>query len=369
MDKYGKDTVLGCFSGICEKTEQRVRSAIARWEDGTAEAEGFLDNDGADLDKPVRLHVRVTKEKDQLVFDFSKSDPQTKGPVNLRPFSAKACCYYALIATIDRTIPNNDGLHRSIEARFSDRSVLNPSVPAPTSCYAQTYILLTQVVLGALLRLTGKKAIGAGASGGALVIGGRGTRSGEPYAHFELFFGGSGASSGDNGGHGQGTRNSFRGIKVAPAEIIESEFNVRMTRFDMERDSGGAGKFRGGLSPVRSYKILGEEGRLSLRSDGFVSAPWGVDGGLSGKTGEGIVVNPETGKERKVNARVADEVLLPGEIFTLKSGGGGGVGSPLERDRKKVVEDLEDGYISVQAAQEIYGMTREEIEEIRKNLY
>ncbi len=369
MDKYGKDIVLSCFSGICDKTEQRVRSAIARWEDGTAEAEGFLDNDGADLDKPVRLHVRVIKEKDRLVFDFSESDLQTKGPVNLRPAMAKACCYYALLAVIDPTLPNNDGLHRSFEAKFADRSVLNPSMPAPTTCYASTYILVTEVILAALIKLTKGKAIAAGPTGGALIIGGRGTRTGEPYAHFELYYAGSGACEGDDGGYGQGVRNSFRGVKVAPMEIIESEFNVRMTRFDLETDSGGAGKFRGGLSPVRSYLILGEEGRLSLRGNNFVISAWGVGGGLPGKAGEGIIVNPSSEKERRVNARVGDEVLEPGETFTLKSGGGGGIGNPLERDRRKVVEDLEDGYISLKAAQEIYGIITEEIEKIRKTLY
>jgi N-methylhydantoinase B len=228
---------------------------------------------------------------------------------------------------------------------------------------------LTDVILAALLKLIKKKSIGAGSTGGALVIGGRGTRSGEPYAHFELFYAGSGASEGDDGGQGEGVRNSFRGVKVAPVEIIESEFNVRMTRFDLEIDSGGAGKFRGGLSPVRSYMVLSEEGRLSLRANNFVVPAWGVEGGLPAKAGEGVILSPKTGKERRVTARVGDELLEPGVIFTLKSGGGGGVGNPLERDRKKVVEDLEDGYISLSEAQEIYGISTEEIKQIRKILY
>lgn len=369
MDKYGKDIVLGCFSDICNKTEQKVRLAISQWEDGTAEAEGFLDNDGVDLHNPVRLHVKVIKEKDQLVFDFSKSSPQTKGPVNLRPFVAKACCYYALIAMIDPTTPNNDGLHRSFKTKFADRSVLNPSFPAPTTCYAATYLLLTEVILAALLKLNRKKLIAAGSTGGALIIGGRGTRSGEPYAHFELFSGASGACETDDGGPGHGMRNSSRGVKVAPIEIIESEFNVRMLRFALEIDSGGAGRLRGGLSPVRSYMILGEEARLSLRCNNFVIPAWGASGALPGKTGEGIIVNPGIGRERRVNARVGDEVLEPGEIFTLKTGGGGGVGKPSERDRRKVVEDLEDGFISLNAAQEVYNITIEEIEHIKKTFY
>lgn len=369
MDRYGKDIVLSSFSGICESTEWRTRSAVAQWPDGVAEAEGFLDNDGANLDTPVRLHVQVTKEKDNLVFDFSKSDRQTQGPVNLRRPLVEACCCYAIIAVVDPSLPNNDGLHRSFEVKVADSSVLNPSFPAPTSCYATTYILLTQVILSALVKLAGKKPIAAGATGGALVIGGRSTRSGESYAHFELIYTGSGACDGDDGGWGQGTRNSFRGAKVAPVEIIESEFNVRMLKFELEPDSGGLGRFRGGLSIVREYLILGQEARLSLRSNNFLVPAWGVAGGLPGKVGEGIIRNPAGAGKRRVHARVGDELLQPGEVFTLKSGGGGGVGNPLERDRVKVVEDLEDGYISRRVAEEVYGLSQEEIKEVKRTLY
>jgi N-methylhydantoinase B len=370
MDKYGKDTVLSAFSEMCDRTEQRLRSEIARWEDGTAEAEAFLDNDGADLDRPVRLHVQVTKEKGRLTVDLTGSDPQTKGPANLRRNAAEAAICYGLIAATDPTIPNNEGLIRSIECRFAERSVLNPSMPGPTSCYATTQVLLTQVALSALLKLAKKKPIGGGANAGALIMGGRSTRSGYAYAHFELCFAGCGACEGDDGGYFLGSvRNAFRGVKAAPVEIIESEFNVRMLRWELEPDSGGAGKYRGGLSPVREYMILGDTARLSLRGDSFVSQAWGVDGGLSGKAGAGIITNRETGEKRRVHARVGDEPLAPGETFTLKSGGGGGVGNPLERDRKRVVEDLEDGYISTKAAREVYGMTDEEIEEIRKTMY
>lgn len=370
MDKYGKDVVVNCFSEICDRTERRLRSEIARWDDGRAEAEAFLDNDGADLDRPVRLHVRVTKEKDRLIFDCSGSDRETKGPVNLRRNAAEAAICYCLIAATDPSIPNNEGLIRSFEAKFADRSVLNPSMPAPTSCYAATQVLFTQVVLAALLKLAKKKPIGGGANAGALIMGGRSTRSGQPYAHFELCFAGCGACEGDDGGYFLGSvRNAFRGVKAAPVEIIEPEFNVRMLRWELERDSGGAGQFRGGLSPVREYLILDEKARLSLRGDSFVSRAWGVDGGLPGKSGEGIISNLESGEKRRVHARVGDEPLQPGESFTLKSGGGGGVGDPRKRDRKKVVEDLEDGYISLEAAREIYGITAEEIDEIRKTLY
>src|SRR5262249_29840206 len=119
LDKYGKETVLRSFEVIFDKTEQRVRYALARWPDGTHEAEGYMDNDGIDREQQGRIPARVAKPGDRTHFDSSPCAPQTKGPVNINPPLVRACCYYALVALIDPTLPTNEGLSRVAETTFA----------------------------------------------------------------------------------------------------------------------------------------------------------------------------------------------------------------------------------------------------------
>ncbi len=355
MNKYGKGLVLGCFEELFDITEKRVRSEIARWPDGRAEMEAFLDNDGIDLERPVRLHLSVVKEQDRVLFDFSGSAPQCKGPVNLRPPLVRAACYYGVIAMVDPRLPNNYGLHRCIAVNCGEKTVTNPALPAPVNCYAQTLILATEMVVATLAKLAGRKAIACSGGGQTMAMGGR-TEAGQSYVQYEILRSGAGAVDGDDGGFGAGLRCSNQAIKLAPLEILEAEFPVRFLQFHLIPDSGGPGKFRGGPGYVREYLMLGEETRLSTRSDKFVMEPWGVGGGMAGRRGAAIV-NPDSPTERRLPARVGDVILKSGDILRLELCGGGGVGDPHERGRSKVLADLENGYITAEAAKSIYGVT------------
>ena len=118
MDKYGQDVVLRSFNQLLDKTEEHVRSEISQWKDGSVETEAILDNDGVELDKPIRLHLRTTKKGGPLTFDFPQSSDQTLGPSNLRPAGSRSACCFALITMIDPNINNNEGLARVFETRL-----------------------------------------------------------------------------------------------------------------------------------------------------------------------------------------------------------------------------------------------------------
>ena len=353
MDKYGKNTILGAYAPLFDLTERRVRSEIESWSDGAGEGERFVDSDGIELDKPVRIHVRIQKKGADLLFDFTGSADHTKGPANSRPTVVRAACAYCLTALVDPTLAINQGLVRVIDMKFRDGSVVNPRFPAPVNTYNPTVHALVEALFEAFSALTPAKKVADGCSSRSIIIGGQSQKTGRSYVQYEIFGGGSGGRSGKDGVSGTNVNQS--NARIAPVEIIESEFAVQTRRFELLRDSGGAGKFRGGLGFVREYALLDHEVRFSLRSTKHTVAPKGIDAGLPGKTGH-CVVNPGTAKERVLPSRCSDLTLLPGDVVRLETPGGGGLGDPFERDPEMVLRDVRNGYVSINKAAESYGV-------------
>jgi N-methylhydantoinase B len=164
--------------------------------------------------------------------------------------------------------------------------------------------------------------------------------------------GGAGARASRDGA--SGTTVNQTNAKIAPVEIIESEFPTRLLRFELIRDSGGAGEFRGGLGIRREYLNLAEA-RFSIRSAKHVIAPSGIAGGTDGRTGD-IWINPDTDKARRLPTRYADYPLQAGDTFRLDTPGGGGYGDPLRRDPQRVLADVREGDVSPEAAEKHYGV-------------
>jgi N-methylhydantoinase B len=353
MDKFGRETVVASFEQLYDLTEGRLRTAIARWGDGEAEAERFIDDDGVDLGKPVRIHVRVQKKGDRVHFDFSGSADQTRGPANVRPPLVQAACAFVLVTLSDNTLPINSGLMRCIDFTTREGSVVNPRFPAPVNTYNPTMHALAEALFSALGQLVPDRRVADGAGTRSIFLGGRATSAGKSYVQYELFGGGSGGRSGRDGVNG--TMVNHSNGKIAPLEIIESEFPTRILRFELIPDSGGAGEFRGGLGFVREYEILESDARFSLRSTKHRIPPRGIQDGKDGRGGR-CTVHPGTPKEEQLPTRYADYPLPVGAHFRLESPGGGGYGSPLSREPQRVLDDVLDGYVSPEAAAEEYGV-------------
>ena len=154
MEKYGKETVLNSYRTMFDLTETKVRNEIATWADGVGEGERFVDSDGIELDRPVRIHVRIEKNGDHLLFDFTGCANQTKGPANIRPTVVRAACSYCLTALVDPALSINQGLARVVKANFREGSVLNPYFPAPVNTYNPTVHALVESLFEALSQLT-----------------------------------------------------------------------------------------------------------------------------------------------------------------------------------------------------------------------
>jgi N-methylhydantoinase B len=353
MDRYGKATVLESTELLSAYTENRVRRTIASWRDGESEGESFVDHDGIDLTRPIRIHVKVKKLADKLHFDFSGSSDQTQGPANIRPPLVRAACAYCLVALVDRFLPINQGLARTIDATFREGSVVDPRFPGAVNTYMPTALTVAEAVLRALAPFVPDKRISGGSGSAALVLGGRAAQGDRAFVHYEIFSGGTGARSGKDGV--SATAFHLSNCKTAPIEIIESEFPTRVERFEMIADSGGAGEWRGGLGFARDYRILTDDVRFSMRTDKHAIEPFGSDSGLPGGKGA-CIVNPGAASEKQLTSRFGDHRLCKDDVIRVERPGGGGLGNPFHRPVDKVLEDVRQGYVSVERARSDYGV-------------
>jgi N-methylhydantoinase B len=298
------------------------------------------------------VHVVVSKSGDALHFDFSGSADQTKGPANIRPPLVQAACAYALISLIDPSLHVSSGLLRGFTMTARDGSVLNPRFPAPVNTYNPTIHALVDAIFDAMSHIVPGKVRADGSGSRSIILGGRSTYTGKGYVQYEIIAGGAGARASKDGMSGITVNQS--NARIAPIEIIESEFPTRVLRFELIADSGGAGEFRGGLGIRREYLNLADA-RFSIRSMKHVIPPNGCAGGATGRPGD-IWINPETEQAKRLPTRYADYPLKEGDIFRLDTPGGGGHGDPLARDPEHVLADVREGTVSVEAAAREYGV-------------
>jgi len=352
LTKFGLAKCLAAFEDLGNIAERRMRAVIGGWKDGSFEAERHVDDDGVDLSKPVRIHVRVEKSGENIRFDFTGSADQTRGPANIRPPLVQAACAYALISLVDPAIFITSGILRSFEVATRPASVLDPRYPAPVNTYNPTVHAVVDAVFAALGNLVPERSRADGCGSRSIILGGRATNSGKSYVQYEIVGGGAGARTTRDGASGTTVNQS--NAKIAPVEIIESEFPTRLLAFELIRDSGGAGTFRGGLGIRRKYVNLADA-RFSIRSTKHVIPAEGYADGLPGRTGD-IRINPDGENWKRLPTRCADYPLAAGDVFELETPGGGGYGDPLMRDPQAVLADVREGYVSAEVARRDYGV-------------
>lgn len=352
LEKFGLAKCTAAFEELGDVAERRMRAIIETWKDGVFEAERFVDDDGVELSKPVRIHVRVEKKGDVLRFDFTGAADQTRGPANIRPPLVQAACAYVLISLVDPNVFITSGILRAFSIETRPSSVLDPRYPAPVNTYNPTVHAVVDAIFAALGQVVPERSRADGCGSRSIILGGRQTNAGSSYVQYEIVGGGAGARSSRDGASGTTVNQS--NAKIAPVEIIESEFPTRVLAFELIRDSGGAGKFRGGLGIRRKYLNLADA-RFSIRSTKHVIPAEGYCDGLPGRTGD-IRINPDAETWKRLPSRYADYPLKAGDVFELETPGGGGYGDPLTRDPASVLADVREGYVSVEAAGRDYGV-------------
>lgn len=351
-EEYGLDVLLDTFGLLQNRAERLFRTELSGLPDGDAEAEGFLDSDGADLDTPVRFHVAVRKSGDRIEIDYTGSSPQVRGPVNVRPQSAEAAAVMALVGFLDPTIPVNEGIGRAIDFVNPEGQVTHARHPAPVNNYFPTMQLMYGLILKCLGELDPQRALAPGGQGtGALTMGFPQARTGKSAVYYELMVSSLG---GHPDGDGAPLVLAFCHISTTqPIEIIETEYPVVVERFEPVPDSAGAGRRRGGPAFVREYRALSDF-RLGLRSGGYKFGAWGVQGG-QGPRKAGCTLNPGTASETSMPALFVRE-MSDGDVVRVVFAGGGGLGDPRERDADLVLEDVRNGIYTAAFARETFGV-------------
>jgi len=343
--------VRAAMASLMERTTARVRAEFARWPDGENSAEALLDHDGADRSKPVRIKVTAVKRGEKLTLDFSGTDPQAKGPVNTPGPTAQAVSLLAVIAASDPTIPMNSGVLDAVDFVMPPGTLVNPQFPATVNHYFPTSHVVYTCVLAALGKFNPARAVApSGFGNGAVAIGYAKGRTGKPSVQYELMVTSLGGTSTHDGTAIVLSMNHF--TPGTPVEIVETEYPVMVQAYDVWRDSGGPGRFRGGTGHVREYRVL-VDCILTARTSNHRQGASGLNGG-KGPPLSRTIIDPGTPREQEMDCMETRSVPA-GTVIRLEQTGGGGYGDPRERPPELVREDAENGYVSPEAAAREYG--------------
>jgi N-methylhydantoinase B len=354
--RYGADDMSAAMDWAMDHSERLMRAEIARIPDGTYVFEDFLDNDGIDIDRPVKIHARVTVEGSGITVDFSGSDPQVRGPANCVLGVTYSATYCALFNLTDPAIPKNHGCYRPVTIIAPEGLVVNARFPAPVvSGNTETSLRIIDTVSAALARVIPEKVI-AGDSGTATahIAGGFDPRNGEYYAWY--------LGSDPTAWGARATKDGF-GLAGGPRiggsvsqvsmEVFETRYPFLVEQYAFMPDSGGPGRFRGGMSGVTIMRPLGHECEVGGANDRCVIPPYGLFGGMPGLHGENKIIHPD-GRETPLD-RAGGRIARPGDVLYFRAPGGGGYGDPLDRDLDYLQHDLDIGLVSPESAARDYG--------------
>src|SRR5262245_42680478 len=334
--RHGSAEVLAYVDELLKRAEALTRREIEGIPDGTYTFADWLDSDGVD-DRPVKIQVAVTVRGSAMTFDFTGTSAQVRGPFNSVPASTLSAVYYAIRAVSDPTIPTNGGCFRAVEAVLPEGSLVNPRPPAPVSCRTATIKRIADTILGALVKALPDR-MPAANSGTLLVMafGGTDPATGRPFVASELAAGGMGARPAKDGIDCIET--DVSNCMNIPVESVETSFPLRIERAGFWGDSGGAGRFRGGLGLVKVFEATGADVMVSHRGERFASTPWGLHGGAPGRSARAFVRRRD-GREEELPSKQMI-VLHPGDQLWEYIAGGAGHGDPLDRDPDLVLADV-----------------------------
>jgi len=350
--RYGRDTVLKTIDIIFDNTERRCRAVVSKIPDGAYEAESYWDHDGYDRTESVKIHVLVVVSGSDMCIDFSGSSSQRKGAINSRTLAAGYIAYKVL------TIPDepiNEGSFRALKVVIPEGSVMMAKYPAPMSAWSAIIPTAVDTVLKALAPAL-KELIPAahhGTLGMPLTFVGTDPRTGRRFVVQSLEGGGWGGRPFEDGE--SATLSICQGdVSSASIESMEMKFPILIESKRLITDSGGAGKYRGGLGvEVKAIPLVDGYWNL-LRPGRYNHPPWGLWGGCNGSPPEYLV---KKANEKSYYSMDEDLVWLPANSeVVIRSAGGGGWGDPLDRDPEMVLIDVLEGFVSPQKAKELYGV-------------
>ncbi|MBI2204490.1 MAG: hydantoinase B/oxoprolinase family protein [Candidatus Rokubacteria bacterium] len=347
--RYGRETLFAAMDEILDRTEAALRAAIREIPDGVYTFEDFMDDWGPGTD-PLRVFVTVTVDGDGMTVDYDGSSPQTASGLNSYINYTRSYSYAAVKCLADPFGPMNEGALRPVTVKAPEGSFLNPRPPAGGGPRAVICYRVFESVLGALATALPERVAAAASHMANPTFGGFDRRHGRRFVAYELVLSGTGARATKDGCEAMAW--AFNAANI-PVEAQEARHPLVVERFELIPDSGGAGTFRGGCGVRRDMRFLADDGMLTNLSDRQKFPPYPLFGGKPGRLGR-TVINPDDG-EQVVHAK-ASRGFQYGDVISFQQAGAGGYGDPLERDPARVLEDVLDDYVSVDAARRDYGV-------------
>jgi N-methylhydantoinase B len=357
IERYGRDAVLGAIAAIMDHAEAMARSRTVTIPDGVYEAESYMDDDGIEVGKPVPIRVRVVVKGDEMTVDLTNVSKQVRGFYNSGITTGYACAQVAYKCLTSPTdYPINDGSFRSLKVIVPPGRIVSATRPAPMRWWMTYPMTIVDTLFKALAPVIPDRVI-AGHHADLLVA----SLHGINPKTSEFFI----ANFGPLGG-GWGAKRSEDGISAtvcindgdthnSPNEQAEAKFPLVVERYALVPDSGGAGRRRGGLGVERVVRA-----RIPMTMNTQVERahckPWGLNSGLEGTGNQVALRQGGQWKTDFPNAKVLVASLKKDDAFLIRGGGGGGYGNPLERAIDEVAEDVRQGYVSIKAAAEHYGV-------------
>ena len=343
-EKYGRARMTACLKEMLDYAERRIRSRIKAIPDGVYRFTDHLDDDGC-TNEPIPISVALTVKKDTVCLDFAGSGREAQGALNVVEAALKATVFYAVKALLDPTVPSNAGFQRALKISAPPGTIVNCRPPAPVSARTETCQRIVDVIFGAMARALPDRVLAAcNSTLNGINISGVDPRSGEFYVYPETIGGGMGArpnKDGLDGVHVHVTNSSN-----LPIEALETEYPLRVERYELVQNSGGSGTYRGGMGIRRDIRIIGHEAELSTHADRQRFAPWGLQGGADGAPGR-MVINLGRKTERVLpSGKNSNVILKANDVLTVITPGGGGFGPARSRDKAAVRRDLQEEIVS-----------------------
>jgi N-methylhydantoinase B len=351
FEHYSAETLQLYFEEMMDYSERAMRQVLSEIPDGEYRFTDYIDGLGENPEDII-FQVCVRIEGDTMSVDWTGTSPQVKAGINA-PFPfAKAATYLAARLLVPHDIPNCDGYMRPLRTFAPVGTIMNPTEPAACATRGITGMRALDAILGALAQAVPDR-IPAAPGGDNYWPSIGGWHEGKPFVYVESIMGTWGGRPNRDGA--EGVPHPGGNQPNQPIEMVEARQPLQVTRYGMIEDTGGPGRFRGGLSLLREFKLLADEAVLTVRTDRRKHLPYGLQGGKSG-TPAWNILNP--GPNQRILPTLPMEAILlkKGDVFRIMTAGGGGYGDPLERDPVLVLEDVLDEKLTIDYVRREYGV-------------
>jgi N-methylhydantoinase B len=354
FDRYGREGSRAYFAELLDYAERLTREEIRSWPKGTYHFLDHIDDDGLSPE-PIPIQVALTVHEDHVSVDYTGTSEQVRAAINSTLSYTKSCTYLSVRCALKGDVPNNAGVFRCVEIHAPAGSVLNPREPAAVAARALTGYRVFDAMLGALAQVVPDRIPAAGEGGNTVVCLSGKNDDHKPYIIVDMICGAWGARPDSDGI--EAITNASQNLSNTPVEVLEAQHPVRVEAYELEPDSCGAGRFRGGLGIRRSYRVLADNVLLQLRADRMKFRPYGLAGGTAARAAVNRL--DRVGEPPSLLPSKVSMTIGRGDMVTHIQPGGGGFGDAALRDPAAVVRDVWNGKLSAGYVREHYGMAVE----------